>query len=219
MKRPSKKQLASCITSLYTLSWPKWKQAAHLVACKISYKREEEEEKRITLAHIHTCVCICSRVFFLVRSERKTHIRSLLSQNAPKKCAIQHQRLGLWFALVAMHRNCCVQTENEHDPVFVRVLFILFVFFFCWCWGSFFCYFLNSLLCKLWIRYHSFAQHAFCCCFDHFEKLPKWWIGFFLVPFSISLVIFLSNRTYKCVILCASTALVVSLLKGFYNKI
>lgn len=118
-----------------------------------------------------------------------------------------------------MHRNCCVQTENEHDPVFVRVLFILFVFFSFLVLRLFFCYFLNSLLCKLWIRYHSFAQHAFCCCFDHFEKIPKWWIGFFLFSFSISLFIFLSNRIYKCVILCESTALVVSLLESFCNKI
>lgn len=188
MKRPSKKQLASCITSLYTLSWPKWKQAAHLVACKISYKREEEEEKRITLAHIHTCVCICSRVFFLF----VLNVKHIFARFYHKMHQKMRNTTPTARALVRISGHAskllCSDWKWAWSCVCASSVHFIRIFFFCWGWGSFFCYFLNSLLCKLWIRYHSFAQHAFCCCFDHFEKLPKWWIGFFLVPFlSLSL--------------------------------
>lgn len=94
-KNKSKKQkwkAVSCIILLYTLSWPKWKPAAHLVACKISYRRG----KKITQTHTHTGM---HNFFSLLSqsSERETHIccsLGSLSRNAPKNAQFNTNSSG-----------------------------------------------------------------------------------------------------------------------------
>lgn len=154
MKGPSTKikakkqewKAVSCIILLYTLSWPKWKPAAHLVACKISYRRGI----KITHTHtrMHNFVFLSVSIFWTWNTYFLFTWFSITK--CTKKCAIQHQQL--WFALVGMHRNSVLDWEWAWSYVWACVwvyLFHTFVVGVGWFLFLFyFVHFINSPLCK-----------------------------------------------------------------------